>query len=53
MEKNLHLVFNEPVSDETAEALLDAIIAWVKARGLTICAVIGEEGEEAGNVEKE
>lgn len=54
MSSNLHIIFNEPVTDQQVNELLDVIITWVEAHNLTIFAVAGEEhnSEEVGDVKE-
>jgi len=46
MNKNLHIIFNEPITDEQENELLDVIVAWVEAHNITIAAIPGEENDE-------
>ncbi len=50
MEKNLNIIFNEPVTPEQVEQLTDWIIAWLELKGLTALIVSGEEHEEEPDV---
>jgi hypothetical protein len=52
----VNVLFNEDVPFETAEELMDVIIAWVEARGLTIAGEVGIKPpvtcEETAELEK-
>ena len=53
MEKNIRIIFNEPVTTEQVEQLSDWIIAWLETKGLTALVIAGEEGEEeSGDVQE-
>jgi hypothetical protein len=54
MSNRLNIIFNDPVTPEQLDELLDVIIGWVEARGITIFAETGAESEieEVGDVEE-
>ena len=51
---NLHIIFNDPVTPEQENELIDVIVSWVEAHHLTIAVVPGEEAdsEEGGDVQE-
>jgi len=54
MTKSLKIVFNDPITTELENELVDVILAWVEAHDLTVAIIPSEESEseEAGDVQE-